>query len=118
MDISQQMNVLTKALYNPIVLKNPQLADNQYEILRDTILKFQNNLNEDEEVAVLLSSFGQSVLVIVNAISYSNPCLLHFHGFLEDGTRIELVQHQNQLNFLLLANKKPDPLKPARRIGF
>ncbi len=114
-DLSRTLNQISVSM-PPI--KNPQLADHQFEILRNTIIKFQSTLGEDEEVAVLLSSFGQSVTVYVNSISYSNPCLLHFYGYLESGPRVELVQHVNQLNFLLMAIKKPDPDLPARRIGF
>ena len=74
-DLSRTLNQISVSM-PPI--KNPQLADHQFEILRNTIIKFQSTLGEDEEVAVLLSSFGQSVTVYVNSISYSNPCLLHF----------------------------------------
>lgn len=114
-DFSKSINQIGDAF---VTIKNHQLADHQFGILKNTIIKFQNTLAEDEEVSVLLSSFGQSVMVYVNAITYSNPCLFHFYGFLENGTRVGLVQHVNQLNFLLMASKKLDPDLPARRIGF
>ncbi len=94
-----------------------QLADYQYEILKESIRAFEASLDENHEVAFLLASFGQSVLFNVTAIGYSNPSLLHFFGFV-DGKKAELVQNINQLNFLLMAVHKDEPDRPARRIGF
>lgn len=117
-DVFKNLGSISSVALRPMVIKNPEHADNQYENLKITISNFQDSLSDDEEVAVLLSSFGQSILVNVTNIGYSNPSLLHFYGFLESGARVELVQHVSQLNFLLLANKKLDPCQPARRIGF
>ena len=102
-------------------IENPQLASYQYKILKESILEFQESLNPGEEVAIQLSSFGQSMLIHINDIGYSNPCLLHFYGVLPDGSETELIQRVNQLSFLLIAKKKLDPEAPARRmnpIGF
>lgn len=96
---------------------NPKLADHQYEIVMEEIQAFQNNLDNEHEVGIQLASFGQNIIINVTDIGYSNPDLFHFYGFV-NGNPAELIQHQNQLNFLLMAVKKADPEKPARRIGF
>ncbi|PWW06319.1 hypothetical protein DFQ01_103221 [Paenibacillus cellulosilyticus] len=98
-------------------IRNYQLADYQYEILGETIARFESNLDEETEVAIQLAAFGQSILMNVVDIGYSNPSLIHFYGFV-NGQKAELVQHVSQLSFLLTAVPKMDQEQPARRIGF
>jgi hypothetical protein len=92
-------------------------ADRQYEIIMNSIAAFESELDDSQEVAVMLASFGQSVLMQVTDIGYSNPSLIHFYGFV-NGNKAELIQHVNQLNFLLTSVPKADPEIPARRIGY
>jgi hypothetical protein len=120
LEIAPKVVGITKAP-EPIDLpdfRNYQFADWQYEILKKTIVEFQGDLAEDEETAIQLAAFGKSVIVYVDDLGYSNPSLIHIYGSLTSGERVELIQHINQLNFLLLAQKKRDPEKPPRRIGF
>jgi len=98
-------------------LRNYHLADYQYEIIREAIVEFENSLDQEHEVAVKLAAFGQSILMNITDIGYSNPCLIHFYGYV-NGNEAELIQHVNQLNFLLMAVPKAEPDKPPRRIGF
>lgn len=98
-------------------LRNHQLADYQYEILVRSIKEFESELDDDHEVAVKLSAFGQSIMMQVVEIGYSNPTLIHFYGYV-NGSKSELIQHVNQLSFLLMVVPKADPVLPARRIGF
>ncbi|PPQ49077.1 hypothetical protein C5G87_06785 [Paenibacillus peoriae] len=100
-----------------IDFRNPKLADYQYDILKKTIAEFESDLNDEQEVALQLASFGQSVVMQVTDIGYSNPSLIHFYGYV-NGARAELIQHLSQLSFLLTVVPKSDPEKPARRIGF
>ena len=44
--------------------------------------------------------------------------MIVFYGELEDGSRVELLQHLSQLNLLLVAVKRPHPEEPRRVIGF
>ena len=44
--------------------------------------------------------------------------MIVFYGELEDGSRVELVQHLSQLNLLLVAVKRSNPEEPRRVIGF
>lgn len=99
------------------LLRNYSHADYQYEIICKNIQDFQNNLDDEHEVGIQLASFGQSILLNVTGIGYSNPCLIHFYGYY-NCNKAHLIQHINQLSFLLLAVPKSDPEKPARRIGF
>lgn len=112
LDLSRVANNLPREL-----LRDRHLADYQYEILCNYIKDFQNNLDDEHEVGLQLASFGQSTLLNVTDIGYSNPCIIDFYGYC-NGNEAHLIQHINQLNFLLLAIPKLDPEKPARRIGF
>ena len=92
-------------------------ADYQYELIKETIQDFENALDDNHEVALKLASFGQTILMSVTEIGYANPYLMFFHGFVDDKPAT-LIQHMNQLNFLLWAVPKSQPDAPARRIGF
>ena len=92
-------------------------ADYACEVIIDQIEAFEAALDSDHEVAVQLASFGQTVTLGVTDITCSNPSILVFRGYVGD-EHATLIQHVSQLNFLLLAVKKPVPEKPARRIGF
>ena len=100
-----------------IDLRNPHLADVIYENLMEEIIDFQNDLDENHEVGVLLASFGSSVLMNVTELGYQNPDMLFFYGYV-NGNEARLIQHVSQLNFLLMSVEKEDKTQPPRRIGF
>lgn len=96
-----------------------QYASYQYELLMKRIEEFQEQLDPDEEVVLLLASFGQTIRLYVTDIGYANPSLIYFYGYIEGkGVEAQLIQHVSQLNFLITSGKKIDDSKPARRIGF
>jgi len=97
--------------------RNYNMADYSYKVILDRIKDFEDNLDNDHEVAIKLASFGQSVTLSVTDIGYSNPSTLVFRGYVGDQPAT-LIQHMSQLNFLLVAVKKSDPEQPPRRIGF
>lgn len=98
-------------------IRNYHLADYQHQVIMECIKKFEENLDNDHEVAVKLASFGQTILLSVTSIGYSNPSLIHFYGYVNDQYS-ELIQHVSQLNFLLMSVEKDNPDREARRIGF
>ena len=80
------------------------------------IKEFERSLDAEHEVGILLTNFGQSVLMNVTEITYAGPVLLVFKGFV-DGREATLIQHINQLSFLLTTIEK-EPDRPKRQIGF
>ena len=82
----------------------------------EQIQEFENNLDDNTEVAIQLSAFGKSVVMAVHEISFQNPDLLYFYGVV-DNQPAQLIQHISQLNFLLIAVKKPDSSNKARRLA-
>lgn len=114
LNLNHQFSSIVNSLEPP---RNYHLADYQHEILIEVIRDFESKLDNDHEIALKLASFGQSITMNVVDIGYSNPCLIHFYGYV-NGQYTELIQHINQLNFLIMAVKKQDPSKEPRRIGF
>jgi len=99
------------------LIRDYSLADYQYEVIMESIADFEELLNPNEEVALKLASFGQTIILNVTDIGYSNPSLIHFHGYV-DGKKATIIQHINQLNFLIMAIPILNPDIKPRRIGF
>lgn len=98
-------------------IRNYDDADWKYEKIVEQIKDFQNGLDSEHEVALLLASFGSTITLTVTDIGYQNPDLLYFYGYI-NGKEAQLIQHTSQLNFLLTSVERADKTKPARRIGF
>lgn len=91
-------------------------SDTQFELIKRYIEEFEASLDPEHEVGVMLTNFGQSVLMQVAEIGYEKSVMLVFKGYV-NGRPSTLIQHINQLNFLLTTVDK-DPEKPKRKIGF
>lgn len=91
-------------------------SDTQFEIICRYVQAFQDSLDPEHDVGLLLTNFGRATLMEVTEIGYEEPVLLVFRGFV-DKNPATLIQHVSQLNFLLTAVPK-DPEKPRRVIGF
>ena len=91
-------------------------ADEQFEILKRYIQEFERSLDSDHEVGIMMTNFGQSVLMQVTQVAYEDPVLMIFKGFV-NGHEATLIQHINQLNFMLTSVEK-EPNIPKKQIGF
>ena len=105
------MSILSKPLPQSQIY-----ANTQFEIIKRYILDFQASLDSEHDVGLLLTNFGQSILMEVTQIGYEEPVLMVFRGFV-NGSEATLIQHVNQLSFLLTTVPK-EPEKPQRQIGF
>lgn len=116
-DTARTLNSLVSSV-NVTNLRNKEFADYQYEVITEAVLNFQKQLDDSQDVALLLASFGQTVLMQVTSIGYSNPSLIHFFGYV-NGRESELIQHVNQISFLITSTPKDDPTRgPIRIKGF
>lgn len=79
-----------------------QVAYYLYEEIRD----YQNNLPDTEDVAMSIVQFNQSITIFVKEIGYIGYNLVCFHGEDTSGKPLELIQHVQQLNFLLMVVQK------------
>ncbi len=91
-------------------------ADEQFEILKRYIQEFESALDAEHEVGIMMTNFGQSILMNVQQITYEDPVLMVFKGYV-NGRAATLIQHINQLNFMLTSVEK-EPDRPKKQIGF
>ena len=91
-----------------------QVAYYLYDAIRD----YQSKLSDTEDVAISVVQFNQSTTILVNNIGYIGYNFVCFHGEDTSGKPLELIQHVQQLNFLLMVVPKPEQKTPKRKIGF
>ena len=53
-------------------------SDTQFEIIKEYVEEFEASLDSDHEVGVMLTNFGQSVLMQVTNITYEKSVLMVF----------------------------------------
>jgi hypothetical protein len=87
-----------------------------YEQIVRSIAKFEEKLDEQSEIGARLVTFGNHEVIHIEDVGYWGPDLLIFYGTSSEGKPLELLQHQTQVNVLLVAVPKEKP--KARRIGF
>ena len=92
-------------------------SDTQFELIKHYIKEFEDSLDPEHEVGLLLTNFGQSVLMQVTEIGYEKSVMLVFKGTV-NGRPATLIQHINQLNFLLTSVDRMEQDKPKQKIGF
>ena len=96
-----------------------ELASEFCRRLNEYCKEFDDQLDAEHEIGARLVSYGPSVMLYVESISYYNPSLICFDGVLDDGkTPVQLIQNVSQINFLLMALPKKDPNKPKHPFGF
>lgn len=88
------------------------------EKLYNAILSFQKSLPDKDDVALQIVQFGNSVTILVERIGYIGNNLVVFAGKDNSGNPMELIQHINQLSFLMAVASKPKIDEPKRTIGF
>ena len=91
-------------------------SDEQFEILKKYIQDFEKSLDPNHEVGVMMTNFGQSIIMRVTEIAHEYPVLLIFKGYV-NGRYATLIQHINQLNFML-TSVEIEPERPKQTIGF
>ena len=114
---------LENMVLRPIKSDQMSLAESNYasefhKRLVEMIINFEKDLDNEHEIGARLVNFGQTIQFHIQDISYYNPSLIVFIGTMDDGSKVELIQHVNQISFLLVGMKKFEEEKPARRIGF
>ncbi len=98
--------------------QNEQSAQQFVLQIRRQIDDFEADLDQDFEVGVRLVSFGQSITFHVSAIGWMQPSLIVFKGYTDSEEPVELIQHVNQISFLLMKIKRLDTSVERRTIGF
>ena len=92
----------------------PIIAQKLYEEL----CSYQESLPDEDDMVLAVAHFGETVNIIVNKVGYIGYNLIVFYGEDSYGKPQKLIQHINQLDFLLSAQPKEIPEAPRRQIGF
>lgn len=95
-----------------------ELASDFFKKLSHYMEEFDKSLNQEQEIGMKLVTFGQTIQFTVRNIGYYNPKLICFYGDLPDGSPVQLIQHVNQISFLLTAVQRKNPEKAKHPIGF
>jgi len=95
-----------------------ELASDFFKKLSHYMDQFDKTLNPEQEIGIKLVSFGQTIQFTVRNIGYYNPKLICFYGEMPDGSPVELIQHVNQISFLLTAVQRKNPEQIKHPIGF
>lgn len=93
-------------------------ASDFFEKISHYMDEFDKTLDEKHEVGIKLVTFGQSIQFAVHNLGYYNPKLICFYGVMPDGSPVELIQHVNQISFLLTTLPRKNPEQPKHPIGF
>lgn len=112
-DISAISDAIVKVPPPPMAYS---FSDTQFEIIKKYVLDFQRQLDNEHDIGVMLTNFGNTVVMEITEIGYEKSVLMVFRGFV-NGRKATLIQHINQLNFMLTTVPKPKE-KPHRTIGF
>jgi hypothetical protein len=86
--------------------------------IMDRIQAFEQDLDADHEVGIRLVSFGQSLTFHVTQIGFIEPLMITFQGTTDEGAPVQLIQHLNQISFLLMRLNRLQPDQPKQPIGF
>jgi len=98
--------------------REARTAKGFYDRIAVIIKRFEASLDDEHEVGVKLASFGQAVTFSISEMGYIDPLLIVFHGHTENEDPIELIQHVNQISFVLIRIKRKELQKPKNPIGF
>ena len=89
------------------------------QLVADYLQAYIQNLNTDEYVGVMLTSFGQFISINSLKIGHIGSKLILFKGIsICNNAPIELLQHITQVNLQLSLIKRGGPPEPKRPIGF
>ena len=94
----------------------PQRTSGMFREIQDLVQAFENALDPGKDVGFMFSSYGSGVMIVTD-ISYRDPELFIFRGFI-DGKESVLIQSKAQLNFLLTSENRPDTAPSRAPIGF
>ena len=76
-------------------------TEGSIEKLKEMFERYQLNINDDENLAIQIANFGQSITVVLTGISALNNSIISIDGIdVNNGLEVQLVQHISQLNLL------------------
>lgn len=116
-DIERQLkeNYQNKQLQNEIAKTNN--AEYIAKIIGQKIVNFQSSLSDNEDVALQIIQFNNSIILYVTGVFHLGTGLVVFQGVDSNKNPCEIVQHISQISILMAVVSKA-PEVPRRKIGF
>jgi hypothetical protein len=97
------------------LLENPNFANVFYDRLRQHIEKTQNQLSENQQLAIYYyTSAGHPILIM--DIGYHNPNLIILYGKDSEGSESNILLHMQSVQLVLKIIETKD--EPKKKIGF
>lgn len=116
--IMKQIDRNRELMQTPGIIAEESTAEKVCQRIYAMIQDYSSMLDQTQDVGMMLVNFGQVMTIIVEDIGFSGYNLLYFSGKTPDGKPQYLIQHINQLSFLLTPVSRPEPEKPKNPIGF
>ncbi|MEP2782171.1 MAG: DUF6173 family protein [Pseudoruegeria sp.] len=100
-------------------VKNKSPAEWAYERLVLYIRNFEEQLDNQHEVAIGMTG-GDAGVLKIEGLGYFDPDIVTFYGTDPSGAKTQLIQHVSQLNVMLRAMplQTSEPEQEPNRIGF
>ena len=98
-------------------ISKPEDSAKQFKALEALIKRIESKLDNEHEIAFTLVSFGESVFMHVVRVSYIEPSMFVFDGYV-NGKKSTLIQHSIQLNVLVSSVEKEHEMPNRVEIGF
>ncbi|MBE9476110.1 MAG: hypothetical protein IME92_03130 [Proteobacteria bacterium] len=98
-------------------LEQKSPAEWAYERIILYIQSFEEQLDGDHEVGMGFVG-GDIGTLKIKGMGFFAPDMITFYGEDPDGGKMQLVQHVNQLNVMLVSARKDDAQAEPSRIGF
>lgn len=117
-EINQSLNYDSNNLHN---VSEALSAESIFKSLKEEITTFYATLDNSKEICIRIANFGKITDLIVTRVYPKEPSLICFEGFTQingQSKKATLIQHLNQLNFLLYAIPRQTPDKSKNPIGF
>lgn len=103
------------SLSKPIVHKSE--AELAYEHIKQYVSKFQSELDENHQISISIFTPTQEFNIMVADVGFYGPNIVSFYGTDNDGNKIQVIQHVNQVNIQLRCVPKSEN-QPKKSIGF
>lgn len=78
--LNLQNNLKALNKINSDLPTNHMFSDTQFEIIKKYIQEFEKTLDTEHNVGVMLTNFGQTILMEVKEITYEKSVVLVFKG--------------------------------------
>jgi hypothetical protein len=110
---SRQENIAS--LSKPFVQKSE--AELAYEHIKQYIAEFQSEIDENHEISISIFTPTQEFNINVANVGFYGPNIISFYGDDNDGNKMQVIQHVNQVNIQLRCVPISEN-QPKKSIGF